>query len=304
MSNLGLLLRVPSFASWPLQVHFFCEDVHRVWQTSCERLDGVNRNDLHVTLDQAQSADPLTETAPPRSTRGKCVLDPQPASGGDMLSLDVGYGKLIPHLERGLLIIENGHQKCAVCSKELHGPASAALVCPEQNCNAISHMACLAKHAIAGTGAESIIPLSGSCPSCQARFQWINLVKELSLRARGVKEMEVLWKKSRIDRAKLAEGKSSMENLPSESDSVNGRDLPELDDTIDTESILSNDQDRLSDGWLDQCHDDDVSVASAESGASVSSISEARSPTQINASVTRLRTVIEDSEYDSAELLD
>lgn len=278
--------------------------MHRIWQTSCERLDGVNRNDLHVTLDQAQSVDPLTETTHPRSARRKRVLDPQPAGGGSVLSLDVGYGKLITHLERGLLIIENGHQKCAVCSKELHGPASAALVCPGRNCNAISHMACLAKHFIAGTGAESIIPLSGSCPSCQARFQWINFVKELSLRTRGVKEMEVLWKKSRIDKAKLAKGKPNMEDLPAESDSVNGRDLSELDDTIDTESIRSNDQDCLPDDWLDQCHDDDVSVASAESGTSISSISEARSPTQINASVTRLRTVIEDSEYDSAELLD
>ena len=300
-----MLLRVPSFARWPLQVHFFCEDVHRVWRTWCERVDGVIRNDLHVTFDQAQSVNPLKEPTHPNA-RGKRVLDTQSAGGGIVSSLDVGYGKLITHLERGLLIIENEHQKCVVCSKELHGPASAALVCPGQNCNAISHMACLAKHFIAGTRAESVIPLSGSCPSCQAKFQWISFVKELSLRTRGVKEMRVLRKKSRVDKAKLAKGKSNIENLPAASDSVNRRDLSESDDTIDTESMRSNDQDRLPDNWLDQCvDDDDVSVASAESGTSISSTtSEARSPIQINASATLLRAVIEDSEYDDTELLD
>ena len=234
------------------------------------------------------------------------MLDTQPASGGVVSSLDVGYGKLITHLQGGLLIIENEHQKCAVCSKELHGPASAALLCPGQNCNAVSHMACLAKYFIAGTGAESVIPLSGSCPSCQAKFQWISFVKELSLRTRGVKEMQVLLKKSRVDKAKLAKGKPNIKNMPAVSDSVNRRDLSESDDTIDTESMRSDDQDRLPDNWLDQCvDDDDVSVASAESGTSISStIFEARIPTQINASATRLRAVIEDSEYDDAEFLD
>ena len=232
------------------------------------------------------------------------MLDPGPISGGGVLSLDVGYGKLITHLEKSLLIIENEHQKCAVCSKELHGPASAALVCPGGNCNAISHMACLAKHFIAGAGAESIIPLSGSCPSCQASFQWINFVKELSLRTRGVKEKEALWKKSRVEKAKLAKGEPNMENLQAVSDSVKRRDLSELDDTIDTEMTRCNDLDRLQDIWLDECDDDDFSVASAESRTSVSRISEAHSPAQISASVNRPRTVIEDSEFDNGELLD
>ena len=251
------------------------------------------RNDLHVTLHQARSVDALTEPTHPLDEIG----------GGGVLSLDVGYGKLITHLERGLLITDNIQQKCAVCSRELHDPASAALVCPRRNCNAISHMACLAKHFIAGTGAESIIPLSGSCPSCQVRFQWIDFVKELSLRTRGIKEMEVLWKKSRVDKAKSARGKPSMVNLPVKSDYVNERDLSELDDTIDTESTRSGDLDHLPDKWLDQC-DDGVSVASAESRTSISSNSEARTPSQICLSVTRRRTVIEDSEYDNEELLD
>ena len=304
ISNLHLLLRVPSFVRWPLQVHFFCEDVHQVWRTWCERVDAVIRNDLNVTLNQAQYVDPLIETTHPRSARGKCVRDPQPVGGDGILGLDVGYGKLKAHLQRGLLFMENDHQKCAVCSKELHGPASAALVCPGRSCNAISHMACLAKHFIAGTGTESIIPLSGSCPSCQARFQWINFVKELSLRTRGVKEMEVLWKKPRVNKAKLVKGKPNMEKLLAESDFVNERDLSELNETINRESARSNDQDGLPDNWFDQCDDDGVSIGSAESGSSVSVIPEARSPAQMSASVIRLRTVIEDSDYDNAELLD
>ena len=274
--------------------------MHQVWRTWCERVDGVIRNDLHVTLD----VDPLTELTHPGNVRGSRVLDPQPLGGGGVLGLDVSYEELKTHLERSLSFLEKKHQKCAVCSKHLLGAASAALVCPGRNCNAISHMACLAKHFIASTDPESIIPLSGSCPSCQGRFQWINFVKELSLRTRGVKEMEALWKKSRVGKVKLAKGNPDTESLPAESDSVNRKELSELDDAINAGSTRSNDQDCLQDNWLDQCDDDDFSVASAESGTSTSNIPEARSPAQMSASVTQLRAVIEDSDYDNAELLD
>lgn len=41
---------------------------------------------------------------------------------------------------------------------------------------------------------EVVVPIQGRCPQCGGHIQWVDMMKELSLRERGAKEVEALLK--------------------------------------------------------------------------------------------------------------
>lgn len=276
--------------------------MHQVWRTWCERADGEIRGDLDVILDLKQSTDPPIYSGSPGCARAKKLQVPRAASKGGVAGLDISYGELKSHLEKGLLLTQNRQQSCAVCSKKLPDAASATLVCPRAECSAISHLTCLAKHLAAATGIESVLPLSGNCPLCKVKLQWIDLVKELSLRSRGTKEMNILFKKPRVPKPRIAKGKHGRDERPADIDCAKQGDLSEPTDEDDVVSTGDLDEDQPPDDWLEQCNDDSVSVASTES--EFLSASETHSPAQASSRMTRLAGVIEDSEWDNADILD
>lgn len=49
---------------------------------------------------------------------------------------------------------------------------------------------------------EDIIPITGVCPRCKGEVVWGDLMKEMSLRIRGPKEIEKLLKKPRKRKAR------------------------------------------------------------------------------------------------------
>ncbi|KAM0273260.1 hypothetical protein ACHAQH_008357 [Verticillium albo-atrum] len=51
MSNLHLLLRVPSFERWPLRLHFFVKPAYKAWEGSCAAAEKPVRQGLHVLTD-------------------------------------------------------------------------------------------------------------------------------------------------------------------------------------------------------------------------------------------------------------
>lgn len=293
ISNLHLLLRVPSFARWPLRVRFFREDVHQVWRIWCERADGELRNDLDVILDWEQPLEPLVESASPGTVRAKRLLDRPSIGNSGVASLDIGYGKLKSQIEKGMMLTEDGHQSCVVCSKQLLNPASTALICAGIGCTAISHMTCLARHFCKGT-VELLVPVSGSCPLCQTKLEWVDMVKELSLRARGGKEISLLMKKPRVRKGKG-------ETLVKPGSAFDG-DLLEPNQEVDSVPVESYDEDELPDDWLEQCDDDSMSIASTDSG--LSGTSEGHIPAQTSARGAQLEDVVEDSDWDNAEVLE
>ena len=284
ISNLHLLLRVPSFARWPLQVRFFCEDVHRVWRTWCERTDGEIRGDLDIVLDLENSVDQASDLEAPSH--------PVPHEGG-IPAIDVTYEGLKSRVEKGLLLAEQATKNCVVCLGELANPASTALMCPHSSCHAISHVACLAKHFRENKATEYILPLKGNCSSCQRELWWVDLVRELSLRARGARETERLFKAPRVLKPKVLEDRV---RIGGKSLLVNTCDVSESSGDEKMVWVENIDEDQLPDDWLEQLDDDCASTASG-----LSSTSEASAPTE---QTNRSQTLVEDSDWESAEVID
>lgn len=118
-------------------------------------------------------------------------------NGKGIEGIDVSYEGLKPYLEKSAALSEEGKKlACAVCDKQMQMEKCVALVCPEEGCQAISHMTCLSETFLKKEGKPgAVVPLQGQCPNCKKMTQWSTLAKELSLRIRGEKEVTALFKK-------------------------------------------------------------------------------------------------------------
>ena len=117
--------------------------------------------------------------------------------------LDFGYMAMKEYVEKSRQSLAAGGKKCAVCSSYIRMDDDLLLVCEHNNCSAVSHLGCLSKHFTRMPIApnQPMIPVSGSCPSCKKSSRWQTLVKELSLRTRGEKELTKIFKKPRVRKA-------------------------------------------------------------------------------------------------------
>lgn len=311
ISNLHLLLRVPSFARWPLQPRFFCEDVYRVWERWTEKVSGTVGPGNNVILGRRQPVAALADNAKSMSPRAKDKRKREaPGKGGvesvDVKSISVDYSALKGHLEKSaLLMAENEDTACAVCGRNIDDRAEMRVVCPHDACKAASHVTCLATRFLAEEGpATFLIPTSGKCPACKAETQWVDLVREMSLRARGEKHVALMMQKTRerktkaATKTKVAEAQIEVEGSKDE----DGAKLSDDDSDDELLQIASVVDDPLPDDWHYQEDDDDMasvtSVASdLEDGFSAVSHSspQARAP--------RLEAIIEDTDWDDDEVL-
>ncbi|KAK5137708.1 hypothetical protein LTR08_007279 [Meristemomyces frigidus] len=239
LANLHLLLRASSFERWPLKVTFYAEDVFRVWtkwtKTQVEKL----RPGIEVLLGDA-------------SRRAGVVESSEPTDATGIYALDVGYSGLKPHIEKSQEAFENAEWlHCVICSKGLPANGTATLVCPKEGCRALSHVECLSAAFLqAGKHHDAIVPTIGSCPSCGTRLQWVDLVKELSLRMRGEKEIAVVFKKTRKTKKQAesaalddasdvsAEDEEMDDPLPEEED---WHELPESSDEDIANPVVQSD---------------------------------------------------------------
>lgn len=220
-------------------------------------------------------------------------------------SLDISYSVLRYQITKGLEIGLEGSASCGVCTQVLESEGSTLLVCPQIDCGAAFHIACLARTFLGKEQEMSALPTSGACPKCSANLRWIDLVKELSLRTRGAKELDRLLKKPRSRRTRT----KSFENGLSSQIVVE-----ETDDDYDDE-VRSNefDEDKLPgpsayeeslpDDWH-QPEDDDDAMSVTSIHSAISSSQELSSPYQSRPSSSRLKAVIEESDWDGAEVLD
>ena len=299
ISNLDLLLQVPSFARWPLHVRFFCEDVYQVWQNWNERVDATIKSCTKAWLDvkRPEKSDQTDEI--PMTTHAKGKRKRERLGKGGVEGIDVGYGKLQRHLEKSIFTLaEDEINHCAICSKTLGPETRMTLVCPIDGCKTASHMQCLATRFLSDEGQGfAIIPTSGKCPGCRVEVQWIDLVREVSLRAKGEQEVSQLMRKPRQSKTKTSKvpsppvPQSISEDTPG--DDINGR----TDPTVPAVGAMEDDS--LPDDWQYQEDDDVMSTTSIDSRCSES----VKGPNVIQAA-PRLGVVIEDSEWDDAEVLD
>ena len=295
LSNLHLLLRVPSFARWPLQVRFFCEDVYGKWQDENQRVNTKIRSGIKIILDLQQTEQVINDGELPMITKanGKDKRNGLGRGGIEGLALD--YSELKKHVEKSSsLLAEDEALKCAVCANNLCSKTTMALVCPQKDCRTASHMTCLATKFIKDEGAgAAVTPLSGRCPGCKSELQWIDLIKELSLRARGQSEVVETMKKPKERKTKRAHNFAEDAADPDEN-------LVEVD-----MRVLDVSDESLPDDWDYQDHNDGmVSGLSGHHtllyGAEASTTTTTKRPS----ATPRLPAVIEDSELDDAVFSD
>ena len=301
LSNLHLLLRVSAFRRWPLTVRLFSEDAYDTWQSCHEKADAIIRSGIKIifeansAVDVSQSAN-LSVSSHGNETRKRQALGQSAIEG-----IDVGYSYLKGPLEKSTFLLADSETiNCSVCAKQIGLERRLSLICPAEGCRAASHLSCLGTKFLHDEGAsDSIVPTSGKCPECKLDMLWVDLVKEMSLRIRGKKELAALTKKAWRRKAKVPKlakaGVSKTEISESEAATDTDTDNGSLD-----AAVLATDaeDDLLQDDWRFQEDDDDdddlTSITSAASGFSDGV--DVPSPGKPSRAAPRLKTVIEDSE--------
>ena len=171
-------------------------------------------------------------------------------------ALNVTHAPLKPHIEKSQALLASS-QTCTLCSSSLPLSGASTLTCPSSSCTSKTHLTCLATHFLntennskktstnnTPTPTPSLLPTTGSCPSCHTPLQWRDLVQELSLRMRGSKELEVLFKQPKIrkSRKNATAGAAAVEEEEEEDgEEAAANSEPDLDEEEDDEVV--------EDGW-------------------------------------------------------
>lgn len=189
---------------------------------------------------------------------------------------------------------------CAICHEKLESGGGMHIICPTSGCEAVSHTICLGKHFLQDDEDE-LVPVRGHCPSCKTELIWVDLVKEMSLRMRGQKEVEKLLKVKRSRKGK--EKASSQATIPesdAEEESDNEVDLE--DEDADLVDIATKDDSPDGDNWnIIEEYDASDAESVTSMASNLSQKNGASSRTHKGAALGR---IIEDSDWDEAEMLD
>ncbi|KAF7563180.1 hypothetical protein G7046_g992 [Stylonectria norvegica] len=180
VSNLHLLIGVPGFARWPLNLHFFAQDAHRAWETWLKSAGDWNKAGKKIFTDFATTSEEQGSEQAPR--------------GIHALALDYSPMKEVVEKAHNIVSFER-EGKCVHCDEELDSGHGLHPICPNEGCEAMGHLKCWSQHALRGTDEAVMIPAACTCPSCHGEVRWGDMMKELSLRIRGPKEVEKLLKK-------------------------------------------------------------------------------------------------------------
>ncbi|KAJ4423794.1 Slx4p interacting protein [Gnomoniopsis sp. IMI 355080] len=217
LSNLHLLLRVPSFSRWPLTLHFFDKDVHTKWRKHCTTpgLEPLRRT-LQVVTDFAPTAaeafaartnaKPLDErwssddSASERGDEGPIEKSAEPKWGVHALPLD--HYPLATYLDKGQNITTFEQEgMCVVCHEHLEHDKGLYAICSNGECEGMGHLDCWSRHLLQQQEENDndavLLPMEGRCPKCDGPVRWGDMMKELTLRTRGQKEVDKILRKHR-----------------------------------------------------------------------------------------------------------
>ena len=225
---------------------------------------------------------------------------------GGLEGIDVGYNGLKTHVEKSLLLLAEGEtQSCAICAKQLEASVGTLLTCPKESCRAGMHMTCLSKRFLHEEGMpNAVVPICGSCPQCKSTLRWIDLVKEMSLRVRGEREVTRLMKRPTVRKTKVKGKASTLQT------NNTGKDVDESDDqggyglAETTVNPRYQSEEPLPVDWHRQVDDDDDAMSTTSADFEHPNFSDAVSPPTVNLPARKLEVVIEDSDWSNAEILD
>lgn len=233
LSNLHLLLRAPYFSKWPLELRFFNQSVHKSWTAYSERVDDQIRPDIPILLDLAQPAESEDEINSAQKPSKKRKIDL--IGKGGVEGIDPTYAKFQTVLQKLQHRIDDKSDSlvCEICEIHLNVNKDLFNICLDRDCTCMTHLSCLSARFLEGAQQGTIVPKEGQCPSCNTRLQWADLMRVLSLRLRGEKEVKKLLK--RRNRGAVAVAAELLE----EDDSADEDDGPvedELENGVNHES--------------------------------------------------------------------
>ena len=205
LPNLHLLLRVPGFARWPLGVRFFCEDVYNEWLKWSAKANTPLKEGVNIVCDFEPQSNDGIQGFEAASTYLSQATDGTPAMRR-AAALDVSFLHMKPHVDIGQSLVAGPTPlKCACCGEMAEPENEMMTVCPKEDCKTPSHMACLSQRFLESELGHAL-PVRGACPKCGTQLEWVDLVKELTLRMRGEKEIERLMRQARRRSNVQAEG--------------------------------------------------------------------------------------------------
>lgn len=171
---------------------------------------------------QLQDSVLIIKDFPPRKSKNKLLEEDESSPSKKrkldhgIEGLDVDYTTVKPQVEKAKSIVDFELEgSCSICASPLEHDEGMYTICPNPSCNSVTHLTCLSKGFLKGDE-EALVPVSGSCPSCKEQTRWIDVVKELSLRMRGLKEVEKLLKIKRPRKGKGTASQVVVESSDSE----------------------------------------------------------------------------------------
>ncbi|KAG9236527.1 hypothetical protein BJ875DRAFT_222465 [Amylocarpus encephaloides] len=294
LANLHVLLRSPSFSRWPLDIRFFSKSVHESWVKWTKAAAEPVRRSIPVLQAFPSTKATISDSDPVGNNPGEEMIYRR------MATLPITYDDQKSHVAKTKDIVDFELEgTCDVCLTDLEHDGGLYILCPNTKCDAIAHMTCLSKQFLED-GEEELVPIKGNCPKCKTELVWADLVKELSLRMRGQKEVEKLLKVKRAKKGKTSTLAQTVMELSSvDEDSENESDMEE---EIERMEVLTSRSGTGPTGG-DWHARNDFGASDTESVAS--NTSEPRRPVLAHSRETSpWERIIEDSDWDNAEVLD
>ncbi|KAJ5689300.1 Structure-specific endonuclease subunit slx1 [Penicillium macrosclerotiorum] len=287
LEDVHSLLRSTYFVSWPLRIRFFRADVNRVWRVWNDRVD-VPLPETKIILDG---------DCPKQSDTTMAV--------GSINQLPLDYAKLEDYLEKSMFLLDDPEDlRCQVCKAPVIPTAEQIVVCPQSRCQGTNHLLCLSARFLKATNdLNCLVPAGGVCPTCEKYVSWPLMMQELSVRNRAQKECRaILRKKERRERKETGAVSSVKTNNTSNSSKRNAVSTRQTSVeptqggpsglTEHAMSPLVREDPLLDDNW----HEAIDLESDSEHGV--------HPPIRSPSTPPRLEIVIEDSEWDDAELIE
>ncbi|PHH78183.1 hypothetical protein CDD82_3168 [Ophiocordyceps australis] len=182
VTNIGVLTGVSSFVRWPLNLHFFSPDAYAAWEDWRATPEDAHRPALTITTDFDAPADAKAASTAARGIYG----------------LPLDYKPIQAYVEKAHEVVTFERQgNCVHCGQELLPDQGLYAMCSCHGCTAMGHLDCWSRHALSDDKADEVLPIRCSCPSCGGEIRWADMMKELSLRIRGQKEVSKLVAKKK-----------------------------------------------------------------------------------------------------------
>lgn len=268
LEDLHTLLNSKYFGTWPLRIRFFCTDVYRVWKSWNERVD-ARLPDSKIIID------------------GDCPAPQHESSQrvGSLRNLSTDYTPLESYLEKSMFLLQDAEDlRCHICKSAILPDTEQIVICPQTQCRCVNHVLCLSDHFLKGDNNPDVfIPSHGTCPMCNETVQWPIMMQELSLRNRAEKEARTI-----LRRKEKRERKESAQASPAKrSKKTSAREA-----SVEPTSTLIGSDPLLEDDWCDR----EEWESDTEHGA--------QQRTKSSDKCSKMEIVIEDSEWDDAELIE